>query len=103
MLEGSEHFEEIYQNVILCGETAAPPAGEEVDLYYICFIKSADSSVYKMDRDTNGLVKTGVILGKDKNLLEMPALGYMQRYIARGGDNINFTLLALTKKTDDSN
>lgn len=41
LLESSTDLEIIYQEAALRGNTSPPPAQDEVDLHYICFIKSS--------------------------------------------------------------
>ncbi|KAL2041986.1 hypothetical protein N7G274_005174 [Stereocaulon virgatum] len=74
LLESSTDVEEIYRKAALRGHTAPPPPEEEVDLHYVCFIKSPNGSVYEMDGDAIGPVKTDVMLRDDQDLLESSAL-----------------------------
>lgn len=102
LLETSTDLEKIYSKAALRGNTAPPPAQDEVDLHYICFIKSSDGSVYEMDGDANGPVKTDVTLGVGQDLLESSALECVRRCIARNEGDISFSLLALVYNTSNS-
>lgn len=102
ILESSTDLEIIYRKAALRGNTAPPPAEEEVDLHYICFVKSLNGSVYEMDGDANGPVQTDLVLGEDQDLLESSALECVRRCIARSEGNVNFGLLALVHNTSNS-
>ena len=95
LLESSTDLEETYQKAALCDYTAPPPPEEEVDLHYVCFIKSPNGSIYEMDGDTNGPVKTDVMLRDDQDLLESSALECVRQCITRSKEKINFSLLVL--------
>jgi len=102
LLESSTGLETIYRKAALRGNTAPPPAEEEVDLHYVCFIKSLSGSVYEMDSDANGPVKTDVILGEDQDLLQSSALECVRRCIARSEGDVHFSLLALVHNISNS-
>ncbi len=95
LLESSTDLEEVYRIAALRGYTAPPMPEEEVDLHYVCFILSPNGTVYEMDGDANGPVKTEVMLRDDQDLLELSALECVRRCIARNKEKINFSLLAL--------
>ncbi len=102
LLESSTDLETLYQKAALRGNTAPPPAEDEVDLHYVCFVKSPNGSIYEMDGDANGPVKTDVTLREDQDLLESSALECVRRCIARSEGNVNFGLLALVQSTNNS-
>lgn len=101
LLEGSKDLEEIYRKAALRGHTAPPPPEDEVDLHYVCFIKSPNGCVYEMDGDAKGPFKTDITLRDDEDLLEPAALECVRRCIARGKGNLNFSLLALVHNTSN--
>lgn len=102
LLESSMDLETIYREAALHGYTAPPPAEDEVDLHYVCFIKSPSGLVYELDSDANGPVNTDVILGEDEDLLESSVLDCVRRCIARSEGDIHFSLLALTHNSSNS-
>ena len=99
LVERSEDVEKIYSRAALRGGTVPPPAQDEVDLHYICFIKSVDGLVYEMDSDASGPLKTNVILNRNQDMLEPPALECVRSCIARNKEDIQFSLLALVHNT----
>lgn len=85
----------MYSNAAMRGDTAPPPAEAEVDLHYICFLRSPNGSLYELDGDANGPVKTDVLLQDDEDMLDASALTCVKQCIARGEADVNFSLLAL--------
>ena len=95
LLNNSVDLETIYKKAAVRGSTSPPPAEDEVDLHYVCFLKSPDDSIYELDGDANGPVKTGIMLKQNEDMLEASALECVKRCIARGKADMNFSLLAL--------
>lgn len=102
MLETSTDLETIYSKAALRDNTAPSSAQDEVDLHYVCFIKSSDDSIYEMNGDANEPVKTDVTLEVNQDLLKASALECVRRCIARNEGDINFSLLALVYNISDT-
>lgn len=103
LLNGSTDLETMYHKAALCGTTSPPPAEDEVDLHYVCFIKSPDDSIYEMDGDANGPVRTDITLKRDEDMLEASGLQCVKRCIAREDADMKFSLLALVQDFNDVN
>lgn len=103
LLNSSAHLDAIYERAALRGSTSSPPAQDEVDLHYVCFIKSPNGSVYEMDGDASGPVKTDITLEQDEDMLEMSALKCVKRCVAREDADGKFSLLALVQDSSTSN
>lgn len=97
MLDTSRNLERIYNEAAQRGSTSPPLAEDEVDLHYICFIRSHDGWVYEMDGETNGPIKTDCILKQSDDMLTAPALECVNRCIAREEADMKFSLLALVQ------
>ena len=97
ILEQSSELETTYQEAALRGSTAAPALGEEVDLHYICFIKSRNGAVYEMDGDAAGPIETGIQLNEGDDLFEASVLECARKRIAKAGAEGSFSLLGLIK------
>jgi len=95
LLNDSADLETIYRNAAVRGSTPPPPAEDEVDLHYVCFLRSPNGSIYEMDGDANGPVKTDIVIKQNEDILEASALECVKRCIARGHADVNFGLLAL--------
>jgi len=95
LLNESADLETINRKAAVRGSTSPPPAEDEVDLHYVSFLRSPNGSIYEMDGDANGPVKTDIILEQDEDMLVASALECVKRCIARGDGDMNFSLLAL--------
>lgn len=100
VLEGSAELEEAYDSVASKGDTTAPDnAEDEVDFHYICFIKSPDTGhLYELDGDRKGPVDRGVPAEEQRVDLGEKSIDVVRDFIAKGGDNIGFSLMALVEK-----
>ncbi len=103
LLNDSADVETVYNKAALRGSTLPPPAEDEVDLHYVCFIKSPNGSVYEMDGDANGPVQTDITLKQGEDMLEASALECVKRCIAREDADMKFSLLALVQNFSNSN
>lgn len=102
-LEGSGELERAYAAAATQGDSVAPDNPEdEVDVHYICFVKSARSGhLYRMDGDSKGPVDLGPGVGQDEDLLSEGALGVVREYILREkNQNLRFSLMALGPNND---
>jgi len=97
LLEASADLEKKYQEAALRGNTSPSPAQDEVDLHYICFIKSSNELIYEMDGDAKGSIKTNVTLNGNEDILEAWALECVKQCIARENAEGKFSLLALVQ------
>ena len=102
LLNDSVDLETMYRKSAVRGSTSPPPAEDEVDLHYICFLRSPNGSIYEMDGDANGPVKTDISLQHNEDMLDASALECVKRCIARGDADMNFSLLALVPNLGDS-
>ena len=96
-IERFKEIESAYRTVALQGDSDVPEnAGDEVDVHYVCFVKSSKSGhVYELDGDRKGPVDHGA-LGSDDDVLSGDGLDIVQKLICREeGTNVSFSLLAL--------
>ncbi|OLN87439.1 Ubiquitin carboxyl-terminal hydrolase isozyme L3-like protein 3 [Colletotrichum chlorophyti] len=101
VLEGSHELEEAYASIATKGDTAAPASAEdEVDFHYICFVKSPDTGhLYELDGDRKGPVDRGVPHEEQRVDLGNASLDIVRNFIAQGGGNIGFSLMALVERS----
>ncbi len=102
LLESSTDLETLYRKAALRDNTASSPAEEEVDLHYVCFVKSSSGLFYEMNSDANGPIITNVTLEEDQDLLKSSALECVRRCIARSEEDVHFSLLALVHNISNS-
>ncbi len=65
LLESSIDFKILYRKTIFRNNTASSPAKEEVNLYYIYFVKSSSSLFYEINNNVNKPIITNIILEED--------------------------------------
>ncbi|OHE95018.1 ubiquitin carboxyl-terminal hydrolase, family 1 [Colletotrichum orchidophilum] len=99
VLESSKELEDAYATIATKGDTAAPQSAEdEVYFHYICFVKSPDTGhLYELDGDRKGPVDKGIPNEVEKVDLGAESVDIVRNFILQGGDNIGFSLLALTE------
>ncbi len=90
----------MYLKAATRGNTVPPAAQEEVDLHYICFIRSSEGSIFEMDGDADGPHNTGIPLKQEEDMLCASALRCVKQCLARNEANMNFCLLALVQDLD---
>ncbi|KAI0172799.1 ubiquitin carboxyl-terminal hydrolase, family 1 [Hypoxylon sp. FL1284] len=101
LLENSAEVETAYAAAAGQGSSEAPANPEdEVDLHYICFVKSRkDGHLYELDGDRNGPVSKGSVRGPEDDVLSPGGLNVVRGYINDQEGNLNFSLMALVQKT----
>ncbi|KAK2733838.1 ubiquitin c-terminal hydrolase l3 [Colletotrichum kahawae] len=99
-LEASTELEDAYSSIATKGDTAAPASAEdEVYFHYVCFVKSPDTGhLYELDGDRKGPVDRGAPDEEQRVDLGQKSLDVARQFIAQGGDNIGFSLMALVEK-----
>lgn len=100
LIESSDALESAHQSAAVEGATEAPDAEENVDLHYICFVKSSKNNhLYELDGSRKGPLDRGD-LGNDDVFCEK-ALAVVKNFIEREkGENINFSMVALAPALD---
>lgn len=100
VLETSKELEAAYDSVAKQGSTVAPPAEDEVNHHYICFVKSPDTGhLFELDGDRKGPVDRGVIDEDQRVDLGPKSLELVREYIKMGEGDANFSLMALVENT----
>ncbi|KAI5785566.1 hypothetical protein DFH27DRAFT_263574 [Peziza echinospora] len=99
LLETSAALESAYQTAAAQGSTEAPDAEADVDLHYICFVKSdKDQHLYELDGGRKGPLDRGLLEPADDVLSEKVldvVRGFIKRENEAEGKNLNFSLVAL--------
>jgi len=88
------------------GNTKPPGLDEDVDLHYVCFVKSeVDGELWELDGRRRGPLKRGK-LEKNEDVLSEKALDFgVRKFIKReeesGGKEMRFSLVGLGPNHDD--
>ena len=105
LVEATDELEIAHQEAAATGDTAAPNATDNVDLHYVCFVKSGRSGhLFEMDGSRKGPLDRGA-LGADEDVLSAKALelgvrAFLKREEAAGGGDLRFSLIALAESLE---
>ncbi|KAK0637328.1 ubiquitin carboxyl-terminal hydrolase, family 1 [Bombardia bombarda] len=102
LLETDPALASAHEKAASQGDTAAPAAEDDVDLHYVCFVKTEDGRLWEMDGSRKGPLERGV-LGEGEDVLSERALAlgpgrFLEREV--GGD-LRFSCVALAGSLDD--
>ncbi|KAI1320131.1 putative ubiquitin carboxyl-terminal hydrolase [Xylariaceae sp. FL0255] len=83
------------------GQTVAPDAQDDVDLHYVCFVKTEeDGTLWELDGRRKGPINRGK-LGADEDVLSDKALLWGPlKFLERGGGDMRFSCVALAGALD---
>jgi ubiquitin carboxyl-terminal hydrolase L3 len=101
-LEDSEELEAAHKSAATQGDSAVPNAEDEVELHYVCFVKSnKDNHLYELDGRRKGPLDRGDI-GENGDVLCEKATAVVQSFIDRekASGRLDFSLVALTPSFD---
>lgn len=105
LIEESDALERAHQSAAAGGDTAAPQAEDNVDLHYVCFVKSEETgSLWEMDGRRKGPLNRGQLKG-DEDVLSEAALekgvrAFLKREQEAGGGDLRFSLIVLAESFD---
>jgi ubiquitin carboxyl-terminal hydrolase L3 len=101
-LEDSDELEAAHKSAATQGDSAVPNAEDEVELHYVCFVKSnKDNHLYELDGRRKGPLDRGDI-GENGDVLSEQATAVVQSFIDRekATGRLDFSLVALTPSFD---
>jgi len=104
LLEESESLEAAHASAAQQGDTTAPQLEEEVDIHFVCFVKSPNGHLWEMDGTRKGPLDRGA-LSADEDVLSEKALDlgprrFLKREAEAGGGDLRFSLLVLGPAMD---
>lgn len=105
LIEETQALETAHQAAAATGDTAAPNAEDNVDLHYVCFVKSEKNGhLYELDGRRKGPLDRGE-LKDDEDVLSPTALekgvrAFLRREEAAGGGELRFSLIVLAESFD---
>ncbi|KAF3003650.1 ubiquitinyl hydrolase 1 [Curvularia kusanoi] len=104
LLYESEALESAHQNAAGGGDTSAPDSEDNVDLHYVCFVKSQDNNLWELDGRRKGPLNRGK-LSADEDVLSEKALdlgvrSFLKRESEAGGGDLRFSLITLAESLD---
>ena len=96
------NFDAIYKKVALRDITTLSSTHDKIDLHYVCFVKSFNNSIYKMNDDINELIKTNITLKHDENMLIVLTFKCVKHCIVKKNNDELFNFLTLVSDFDSS-
>ncbi|KAF2690407.1 cysteine proteinase [Lentithecium fluviatile CBS 122367] len=104
LLYESQALESAHQSAAAGGDTSAPSADDNVDLHYVCFVKSQTNHLWEMDGRRKGPLDRGQ-LSADEDVLSEKALdlgvrSFLKREAEAGGGDLRFSLIVLAESLD---
>ena len=104
LLYESEALESAHQSAAGGGDTSAPDAEDNIDLHYVCFVKSQDNNLWELDGRRKGPLNRGK-LSADEDVLSDKALdlgvrSFLKRESEAGGGDLRFSLITLAESLD---
>jgi ubiquitin carboxyl-terminal hydrolase L3 len=104
LLYESEALESAHQSAASGGDTSAPAAEDNIDLHYVCFVKSENNNLWELDGRRKGPLNRGN-LSPDEDVLSEKALqlgvrSFLKRESEAGGGDLRFSLIVLAESLD---
>ncbi|KAI1168422.1 putative ubiquitin carboxyl-terminal hydrolase [Nemania serpens] len=83
------------------GQTAAPDARDDVDLHYVCFVKTdGDGTLWELDGRRRGPIARGTLAADEDVLSDKALLWGPLKFLERGGGDMRFSCVALAGSLD---
>lgn len=104
LLYESEALESAHQAAASGGDTSAPAAEDNVDLHYVCFVKSQNNQLWELDGRRKGPISRGQ-LSPDEDVLSERGLdlgvrSFLKRESEAGGGDLRFSLITLAESLE---
>ena len=93
----------IYEKIVLRDITTFSSTHDEIDLHYMCFVKSFNDSIYEMNDDINKSIKTNITLKHDENMLIISTFECVKYCVVKENNDELFNLLTFVSNFDNSN
>ncbi|KAI1433144.1 putative ubiquitin carboxyl-terminal hydrolase [Xylaria sp. CBS 124048] len=82
------------------GQTSAPDAQDDIDLHYVCFVKTDDGTLWELDGRRKGPIVRGKLDPDEDVLAEKALLWGPLKFLERGGGDMRFSCVALAGSLD---
>ncbi|KAI2472970.1 ubiquitin carboxyl-terminal hydrolase [Annulohypoxylon bovei var. microspora] len=95
LLERTPELATAHQEAASQGATTAPDAQDDVDLHYVCFVKTEDGTLWELDGRRKGPIARGKLEESEDVLSEKALLWGPLKFLERGGGDMRFSCVAL--------
>ncbi|OTA59082.1 putative ubiquitin carboxyl-terminal hydrolase [Hypoxylon sp. EC38] len=100
LLERTPELATAHQEAASQGETPAPDAQDDIDLHYVCFVKTEDGTLWELDGRRKGPIARGKLDDGEDVLSEKALLWGPLKFLERGGGDMRFSCVALAGSLD---
>ncbi|KAI1081619.1 ubiquitin carboxyl-terminal hydrolase [Whalleya microplaca] len=101
LLEKTPELATAHHEAASQGATAAPGAQDDVDLHYVCFVKTeADGTLWELDGRRKGPIARGQLAPDEDVLSDKALLWGPLKFLERGGGDMRFSCVALAGALD---
>lgn len=105
LLERTPELASAHAEAASQGATAAPDAQDDVDLHYVCFVKTEDGgdkggTLWELDGNRKGPIKRGTLGPNEDVLSEKALLWGPLKFLEREGGDMRFSCVALAGSLD---
>lgn len=104
LLYESPALEAAHRDAAAQGDTSAPAAEADVDLHYVCFVKSKDNHLWEMDGSRKGPLQRGALAADEDVLsekgLDLGVRSFLKREEQAGRGELRFSLIVLAPSLD---
>ena len=90
----------MYNKAARQGSSEVPPAEDEVDFHYICYVSSSEGRLYELDGDRKGPMDRGPFLASSEDILTAGVLDSIKEHVRRE-NGLQFALMALAPRLKD--
>ncbi|KAI0889094.1 ubiquitin carboxyl-terminal hydrolase [Annulohypoxylon maeteangense] len=95
LLERTPELATAHQEAASQGATSAPDAQDDVDLHYVCFVKTEDGTLWELDGRRKGPIARGKLEQGEDVLSEKALLWGPLKFLERDGGDMRFSCVAL--------
>ena len=104
LLYNSSALETAHKTAASKGDSSVPAAEDNVELHYVCFVKSNNGNLFELDGRRKGPILRGK-MQPDEDVLSEKALelgprAFLRREKDAGGGDLRFSLISLGKGFD---
>lgn len=101
LIENTSSLSRAHHDAASKGDTVAPEASDDVDLHYVCFVKTNDGTLWELDGRRKGPIDHGKLEDGEDVLSEKALTLGPRKFLERGGEDPRFTAVALAGNFSD--
>jgi len=100
LLEQEEALAKAHRSAAEKGDTEAPAAEDDVELHYVCFVKTEGGRLWELDGRRKGPLERGTLADGEDVLSEKALMLGPLKFLEREGKDLRFSAVALAGSLD---